>query len=232
MPKLLVIRHHTSNVGLGLLEEVSNELGIEFEERFINEGAELPKDTSGYAGIILMGGKQSVYDADKYPWMQKELVWLEDKLKNPKKPILGVCLGCQLIAQVLGGRVFKGTKGIEVGFKKIGFKKQDDIHLKPSLCGQHVFQWHQDTFEMPEGAELIAAGLTYTNQAIRFKENVYGFQFHPDVCEKRIENWYGEDQGKQWAEYLPPLDDVLLKYKSHKPVMRSFLRDFLKSYFL
>lgn len=231
MPKLLVIRHHSSAVGLGLLEEVSKELGFEFEERFINEGAALPESVSQYAGVIVMGGKQSVYDAHKYEWMQKEIIWLEELIKAPPVPVLGVCLGCQLLAHVCGAQVYLGTSGIEVGFKKIGFKKTEDPYLKPTLCGQQVFQWHQDTFDLPEGAELIAAGLTYTNQAVRFKNNVYGFQFHPDVCERRIRNWYQEDQGKAWAEYLPPLDDVLLTYQSHKPLMRGFLKDFISKYF-
>lgn len=228
---ILVIRHHTSHVGLGLLEEVTNDLGFGLKELFLNEGDVLPTDLTPYAAVYIMGGKQSVADAANYPWMLDELLWLNNILTQPNRPpILGVCLGCQLLAKTYGAEVYKGKEGVEVGFKKIGFVTKDDPYLKPTLCGQQVFQWHQDTFDLPESAQLIATGLTYKNQVIKFADQVYGFQFHPDVCERRIENWYKEPQGQEWKSILPPLNEVLLSYQSHKPIMRLFLKDFLTKY--
>jgi GMP synthase-like glutamine amidotransferase len=146
------------------------------------------------AGLIVMGGPMGVYEADQYPFLHDVCRLIADVVRR-KRPVLGVCLGAQLLASALGGRVYKGPAQ-EIGFGSVELTAeagQDPIFR--ALSGSiPVFHWHGDTFDLPENALLLAKNANYEHQAFRFGENAYGLQFHVEVD---LGTW------KEWEPRLP-----------------------------
>jgi GMP synthase (glutamine-hydrolysing) len=148
-----------------------------------------PADFQDAAALIVMGGPMGVYEADKYPYLAAETKLIEGALKK-ELPVLGICLGSQLIAHALGARVYPS------GIKEIGWydlmptadAANDPLlhHLRP---GEKVFQWHGDTFDLPKGAVHLASSALCTNQAFRYGENAYALQFHLEVDGPMIDDW-------------------------------------------
>ena len=134
--------------------------------------------------LIVMGGVMSVNDEATYPWLKQEKQWIREFMAKDK-PIIGLCLGGQLIASSLGAKVHK-NKYEEIGWWSI-FKVDGAAQHDPS---QHIFDfpddlialsWHNETFELPEGAVLLAGSAACSRQAYQYKHNVLAFQFHPEI---------------------------------------------------
>src|SRR5579885_674830 len=116
--KILVFQHAPSE-GLGSFEEELKKAGLTWETMMISNATLFPSGTKleEYGGLIVLGGPMGVYEDDKYPWIRKELMIIQECLRQ-KKPILGVCLGAQLLAKASGGRVYKGPQP-EIGWHTI-----------------------------------------------------------------------------------------------------------------
>jgi GMP synthase-like glutamine amidotransferase len=148
----------------------------------------VPTNPLGYDAIVILGGPMAVYD--NFPYLQKEQDLIRSAMKNDT-PVLGVCLGSQLIAQAAGGRVYKAKK------KEIGW---DNVYLTPASSNDifrgftdkmiRVFQWHGDTYDLPATAKILAYSDLYV-QAFRI-ESAVGIQFHFEVNERLIRTWMKE----------------------------------------
>ncbi|MES2674997.1 MAG: type 1 glutamine amidotransferase [Pseudomonadota bacterium] len=128
--------------------------------------------------LIIMGGPMGVYDEDEYPWLAAEKAFISASITAGKK-VLGICLGAQLIACVLGAKVTRNTHR-EIGWYPITLNASALEHPIADIladCGE-VFHWHGDTFALPKGARLIASSAACTNQAYVIDEQIYAFQFH------------------------------------------------------
>ena len=140
-------------------------------------------------GIVSMGGPQSVNEQAKYPYLMREIELLNDALKA-QVPILGVCLGAQLLAAALGAKVTKNPQK-EIGWypltRELG--ADGDPLFEPFGQTETVFQWHSDTFALPKGAVRLASSPLCQEQAFRYGDNVYGLQFHVEVTEAIIRAW-------------------------------------------
>lgn len=137
--------------------------------------------------LVVLGGPVSVYDQEEYPFLSKEVALLQRRMIE-KKPTLGICLGAQLIAAALGGRVFSsGLK--EIGWKSISLSPAAEDSSMRYLGNAPVFHWHGDTFTLPDGATLLASSDVCHNQAFSFGDNVLALQFHPELKAARIESW-------------------------------------------
>ncbi|MDJ0626035.1 MAG: type 1 glutamine amidotransferase [Candidatus Caenarcaniphilales bacterium] len=147
--------------------------------------------------LIVMGGPMGVNDENDYPWISSEKEFIKKAIDSNKK-VLGICLGAQLIADVLGARVFKNE------YKEIGFFKVNEIENTNNVSllnglenGVEVFHWHGDTFSLPEGSILLASSEGCSNQAFAFNNNVLGLQFHLEMtlndATKLIDNSSDED---------------------------------------
>ena len=134
--------------------------------------------------VVVLGAPIGAYDEAAYPFLQHELDFVQRRL-NSGKPLLGVCLGAQIIARLLGAKV------APMGVKEIGFAPIRAAADSPlaALDGETVLHWHGDRFEIPSAATRIAGSEVCDNQAFQVRRNVLGLQFHLEADPKRIESW-------------------------------------------
>ncbi|HEY9771766.1 MAG TPA: type 1 glutamine amidotransferase [Coleofasciculaceae cyanobacterium] len=189
---LLVIQN-SPTAPLGVLAECIRERGITVEIVAPSAGERFHISKS-YDGLIVLGGPMNAEDNAHYPHL-KNVVRLIQLFAQAEKPILGICLGAQLIAKAFGQRVYQHDK-VELGFtplRPIDSAIADDPVLKsalPSNCEPiHIMEWHFDTFDLPEQAELLMTGDNCQNQAYRIHDNIYGFQCHFEVTQSILQGW-------------------------------------------
>jgi len=145
----------------------------------------------------------NVYEEDRYPFLRDEDLFMKEAIQRGKA-VLGICLGAQLIAKALGARVFKAPVK-EIGWYDVSLTKMgsQDPLLSDLPKTFPVFQWHGDTFEIPNGAKLIATSSPISHQAFRYGEKVYGLQFHLEVTEAMIREWM-ETYEEEFKDGQPP----------------------------
>ena len=184
---------------LGTLEEMFRSDGFEIEK--INaHGDRVPVTTKGYDAVVILGGPMAAYD--NLPYLQREQDLIKDAIKC-STPILGVCLGSQLIAQAAGGRVYKGKKK-EIGWHSVYVTpaSSNDIFRGVTDKTIKVFQWHGDTYDLPTNTKILAYSDLYP-QAFRIGSAV-GIQFHIEVDRPLIESWVREYSADVDAEKIKP----------------------------
>jgi GMP synthase-like glutamine amidotransferase len=183
---------------LGSLEQMFRSDGFEIEKTDAQSG--VPSTSKDYAAIVILGGPMAVYD--NLPHLQKEQDLIKDAIKN-NTPVLGVCLGSQLIAQAAGGRVYKGRqKEIGWGSVYVTPASSNDIFRSVTDKTIRVFQWHGDTYDLPSNAKMLAYSDLYP-QAFRIGSAV-GVQFHLEVDRALIESWIKEYSAEVSAEGIRP----------------------------
>ena len=137
--------------------------------------------------LIVLGGPIGVYETGTYPFLVDELAILERRL-NADRPTLGVCLGAQLMARALGSRVYPGTAK-EIGWSPVTLTQTGHASPLAHLNGADVLHWHGDTFDLPEGCDLLASTDVCRNQAFSRGANILGLQFHAEARVDRFERW-------------------------------------------
>ena len=192
MEKLLIF-HHVKHESARRYTDLADDLGLQYD--IVEFWNELKKpDLSKYSRLLVMGGPQSVYDDEKsYPSRDFEIDAIKDFTKR-KKPVLGCCLGSQLIAAAFNGKVYKNIMNGEP-FKETGFfearlteKGSKDGIFKNFPESFDVFQWHGDVFDLPEQSELLATGKFVMNQAFKIKNtHTYSMLFHFDFLPEMVE---------------------------------------------
>lgn len=140
--------------------------------------------------LVVLGGPISVNDTEIFAFIEDELALLKQRV-TADKPTLGICLGAQLIVRALGAYVFPGpTK--EIGWHVLTLTKAGEQSALRYLDGKHcsMLHWHGETFDLPEGAVLLASSQNYHNQAFAYGNNVLALQFHPEVTQRGLERWF------------------------------------------
>lgn len=188
--------------------------GYPLDIRCPNIGQALPENLEKYAAIFMFGGPMCALDCH-IPAIRKELDWMP-KILEAEKPFAGICLGAQMLARMMGARVWPHPEGrVEIGYTPV----------KPTEAGralfdwpEKMFQWHRDGFDLPHGAELLATNEYFPQQAFRFG-SAYGVQFHPEVTPEIMQRWTvggghmlhmpgAQQREDQLADY-PLLDPVI-----------------------
>ena len=202
---MLIVLRHVPYEGPGLIEDMLEGRGLPY--RIIDvPGEGVPLGAAGFTGIVSMGGPMSVNDGTREIEKEKELL-LEAIGRDI--PILGVCLGAQIIASAMGARVYAGDQP-EVGWGEVTLT-QSGI-ADPLMAGADhvlpVLHWHGDAFDLPEGAVNLASSAKFENQAFRAGTNTYGIQFHLEVDEEMVREWVAMDQEEENGIVSEP-DEIL-----------------------
>ena len=193
-----IVLRHTQAEGLGLLSNALRDVGVQHRVLDMPRGEALPRDLRAIGGIVVLGGPMAAYDYEKLPWMRKELELLEKAL-TAGRPVLGICLGAQMIAQVLGAKVFPGERR-EVGWAPITLTPdgKDDPLFAGVADKLTVFHMHGDTYELPPDAANLATSPLYEQQGFSWGETVYGLQFHLEFTEAIIARLSSEAESQQY----------------------------------
>ena len=141
--------------------------------------------------VVVLGGPMSVYDDEKHPWVHAEEKFVRERIES-EKPLMGICFGAQMIARALDAKVYAGVQGKEIGWSKISVNddgmKTPLRHLDGALTS--MMHWHGDTFDLPDGAVLLASSDKYKKQAYSYGDHVFCMQCHPEVTESKLKLWY------------------------------------------
>ncbi len=189
-----VILQHVPWEGPGLIAAEAEARGLLIEVRRMDLGEAVPHLDS-IAGLIVMGGPMGVRNTSSYPYLAAEQQLLRAAVER-ELPVLGVCLGAQLLAAALGAGVDSGPAAeIGLGEVRLTAEGQRDAVLGGAGATLPVIHWHEDTFELPPGATHLARSRLYANQAFRVGRRAYAFQFHVEV---------DRSLAADWATRLPP----------------------------
>jgi GMP synthase (glutamine-hydrolysing) len=180
-----VVLQHETHEGLGLLERPLIDAGFLITKRFRGVKHE---DLEAEL-IIVMGGSMSVWATDQHPFLRDELALLTERVAL-NRPVLGVCLGAQLLAAAAGANVSQGKNGFEVGAAPVRWTKAalEDPVIKGVSAKSVVGHWHEDTWSPVANATLLASTDRYSQQAFRLGDS-FGFQFHPELSAAMLGEW-------------------------------------------
>lgn len=184
-PKLpvLIVLHQESSIP-GRVGDLLISRGYDLDIRRPRFGDPLPESLEGHSGAVIFGGPMSVNDPDDF--IKQEIDWISVPLREDK-PLLGICLGGQMLSKQLGGEVEPHPEElVEIGYYAIEGTRAGSALLD---WPDQVYQWHNEGFTLPNGAELMATGETFTNQAFRYGNNAWGVQFHPEVTLDMMDHW-------------------------------------------
>src|SRR3954454_9294928 len=183
MPRLFVL-HHLDKAFLGGAAEQIRAAGLELVERDLKRGEPLP-DAGEADAILSLGGDQSVSDIAHYDYLQAEA--------ERGTPILGVCLGGQLLAHALGGKVERLPQRIVAWaeVEKLPAAEGDPV-IGPLPNPVRALHWNEDGFTVPPGAVELLTRATEAGEAFRWGQNAWGIQFHPEADEEALEGWYSD----------------------------------------
>jgi GMP synthase (glutamine-hydrolysing) len=182
MTKTLLALRHVAFEDLGGFEAPLKDAG--YAIRYCDMGLQSP--SGDFDLLAVLGGPIGAYEDDLYPFLKDELALISGAIKA-EKPVLGICLGAQLMARALGAKVFPGPAK-EIGWKKLTLSGEGQKHLAP-LDGLPVLHWHGDTFDLPPGAINLASTDICKQQAFAAGQNTLAFQFHPEAQEQGFERW-------------------------------------------
>ncbi len=213
MKPILIFRHAAAD-SMGTLDAIFRRAGVVFSYVDVFDHAVRAFDPGQLAGLVVLGGSMNVDQVDKYPFLTGELRWIRQAV-DCGLPVMGICLGAQLMAHCLGAPVHHNP------IKEIGWYP---LQLTPAAAGdllfqgvatpQTVFHWHGDTFDLPAGAELLARGETCANQAFRVGANAWGVQFHPEVTTAIIDDWLTSTNGGHELAELDYIDPSQIRART------------------
>ena len=188
MKKALAIRHvHFEDCGTLADVLIARGFEISYAEAGLND---LKRIDPGAPDLLIgLGGPISVYEADIYPYINDELELFKRRIAAGR-PVMGICLGAQMLAHALGGRVYPG-KQKEMGWKPLELTKEGEnspvAHLAPGNTS--MLHWHGDTFDLPPDAVLLASTDVTRNQVYSYGDFLLAFQCHPELAHAKIESW-------------------------------------------
>jgi GMP synthase (glutamine-hydrolysing) len=224
MQKILVIVQQQSS-DAGRMAQMLCENGYILDIRCPSQQEKLPATMDDYDAVAVFGGRMSVNDSDTLPFIRAELDWIPVALESDK-PFLGICLGAQLLAHVLGATVAPHPQGlVEIGY----------FPVMPTLSGLeyfpetlHVYEWHGEGFELPQGAALLASGEVFANQAFRYGKNAYGLQFHPEITAEIMYRWVERGIDQLTLPRAQPYKEQIQQHALYSPIVENWLKEFLK----
>ena len=200
MRKILVLQHVASEP-LGHLDPLLRDSG--FRIRYVNFGREphAEPDVRRYDGLVVLGGPMNVDQADQHPHLRTEIAAIRKAVES-ERPVLGICLGAQLLAAAMGAEVHPNPVP-EIGWyrlKTLPGARDDRLFRHFEHPAHYVFQWHAYTCALPPGAVHLAATRHCSNQGFRIGDHAWGLQFHLEADAALIERWLSSPGGRREIE--------------------------------
>jgi GMP synthase (glutamine-hydrolysing) len=199
----ILVLQHCPVTPVGVVGEVLRQRGADLDIRMPHHGEAMPEQTEGFDGLVVLGGPQHAGDDAAHPAFPP-MLGLIRRFHEQAKPVLGVCLGAQLIARAFGAKVWP-FGGLEIGYEPVRLTPagRRDPLLKGLPVEQRIMQLHEDSFDLPSGAVRLMSNGLCANQALRIGRTTYGFQFHFEVtrtdapnfprdCWSSMETHYGD----------------------------------------
>ncbi|RUW31317.1 MULTISPECIES: type 1 glutamine amidotransferase [unclassified Mesorhizobium] len=211
--RVLVVQNY-ENTGLGQVGAALKEAGAELDLRRPYEGDPLPQDAAGHDAMVVLGGGQNALADDDYPYFPA-LLELTREFAGRDRSVLGICLGGQLVARAFGAENHIG-RAVEFGWCGVSLTREAKADPVLGALPEEfpIFQWHDDTFDLPETAVRLAGNEVATNQAFRIGRAVYGFQFHFEADRPLVRDWstsFAATIAERNPDWAGKLDDEMAR---------------------
>ena len=189
----VIILQHISIEDPGYIKDLMIKDGVELTTIELDEGQKIPSDLSKFDAMFCMGGPMDTWMEKDYPWLIEEKKKIKEFVINLKKPYLGFCLGCQLLGEVVGGKVVK-SKPSEIGILDIDFIKSKNNDQLFSTFPDKIksLQWHSYeviNLEKNKDVTLLASSAVTKYQIFRYQKHAYGIQFHIEIKDTTVNEW-------------------------------------------
>ncbi len=211
----ILIAKNISSEGPGTIEDYLRDHGVPYAVIDLSKGGAVPA-LGRFTHLVVMGGPMAVYEMHIHPYLKNEAALIEQAIKADKH-VLGVCLGAQMLAHVLGAKVYPGGHK-EIGWYEVALTDggmKDPCMSQLAVDGKNaaqVFQWHGDTFDLPQGAARLASSDLYSNQAFRYGDRVYALQFHIEVTPVIVHDWLKHEKGIDFKRIAAESDKIFSPY--------------------
>ncbi len=212
---VLIVKNVFSE-GPGTMADHLEQEGIPSTVRDLSIGETAP-GLDSFTHLLIMGGPMAVYEMNSHAYLAGEASLIDRAIKA-NKHVMGVCLGAQMIAHVLGAKVYPGPQK-EIGWYEVTLTPEgrgDPLLSQLQLPGKNtaqVFQWHGDTFDLPAGAVRLASSDLFPNQAFRFGDRVYALQFHIEVTPSIVRDWLASEHGIDFPRIASDSDRIYSAYR-------------------
>jgi len=230
LKKVLIIQQ-VAHEGVGRIGDLLEDSGVAYEIVYAFKGQDVPKKPGEDTALIVLGGPMGACDEALYPYLKDELLLIEAALSS-NVPVLGICLGAQLLARAAGARVYSGAAK-EIGWYPLLINKagQADRLFEGLPAEVNVFQWHGDTFDVPAGGVNLASSELFPNQLIRVGERAYGLQFHLEVTGEMVSEWLkvNEDELSGLKGVIDP-DEIIAKTSTAMPELEKMGQSFFSKF--
>ena len=189
----ILVLQHIKIEDPGYIKDLMIKDGVNITTIELDEGEKIPKNLNSFDGMLCMGGPMDTWMEEDYPWLIEEKKKIKEFVVELNKPYLGFCLGCQLLGEVIGGKVVK-TNNPEIGMLDVNFldEKKKDILFADFPEKITSLQWHSyevQELEKNKDVTLIASSKETKYQIFRYKNNAYGIQFHIEIKDTTVNDW-------------------------------------------
>ena len=189
----IIILQHIQVEDPGYIKDLMLLDGFNLTTIELDKGEKIPKNLRKFDGMFCMGGPMDTWMEEQYPWLIDEKKKIKEFVVNLKKPFLGFCLGCQLLGEVIGGKVIK-SKPAEIGMMDINFVKEKENDMLFSTFPNKIkaLQWHSyeaTDLENNKDVTLLASSKTTKYQIFKYQNHAYGIQFHIEIKNTTVSDW-------------------------------------------
>ena len=227
--KNIIVLQHIKIEDPGYIKDLMISDGIKLTTIELDENEKIPNDLNQFDAMFCMGGPMDTWMEKDYPWLIEEKQKIKEFVVDLKKPYLGFCLGCQLLGEVIGGKVVKSNKP-EIGMSEINFSENKNKDLLFSKFSEKItsLQWHSyevQELENNSDVTLIASSPGTKYQIFKYKNHAYGIQFHIEVKKTTVGEWgcvpeYKSALEKQLGEGA--LEKFDKDSQKHMPLMNNY----------
>jgi GMP synthase-like glutamine amidotransferase len=189
----IIVLQHIKIEDPGFIKDLMVVDNINLNTIELDEGEKIPNDLTKFDAMFCMGGPMDTFMEQKYPWLIEEKKAIKEFVVNLKKPYLGFCLGCQLLGEVIGGKVIKSNPA-EIGIMDINFSKEKNNDILFSSFPEKIksLQWHSyevDGLDKNKDVTVLASSPVTKYQIFKYQNHAYGIQFHIEIKDTTVNEW-------------------------------------------